>query len=227
MTADERALSHSLSATIAGPVGIAVADARVDEAAGALLAFAVTLSRAASGTVTVDFATADGSAQAGVDYTAARDTLTFQAGESPQTVNVTVLDDLHDEGEETLTLSLSNASGGRLTDDEATGTIVNTDPLPRALLARFGRAAACTWSSTSRTGGPRSRCGRRTGTSRTSTSSICERRGRKMHNPAPLGSSIATNPSREIMSDWYGRGCRIWTGTLPRKSQSERTGGNP
>ena len=66
-TADERALSHSLSATIAGPVGIAVADARVDEAAGALLAFAVTLSRAASGTVTVDFATADGSAQAGVD----------------------------------------------------------------------------------------------------------------------------------------------------------------
>ena len=102
-TADERALSHSLSATIAGPVEIAVADARVDEAAGALLAFAVTLSRAASGTVTVDFATADGSAQAGVDYTAARDTLTFQAGESPQTVNVTVLDDLHDEGEETLT----------------------------------------------------------------------------------------------------------------------------
>ena len=59
-TADERALSHSLSATIAGPVGIAVADARVDEAADALLAFAVTLSRAASGTVTVDFATADG-----------------------------------------------------------------------------------------------------------------------------------------------------------------------
>ena len=48
-------------------VTIAVADARVDEAAGALLAFAVTLSRAASGTVTVDFATADGSAQAGVD----------------------------------------------------------------------------------------------------------------------------------------------------------------
>ena len=125
-TADERALSHSLSATIAGPVGIAVADARVDEAAGALLTFAVTLSRAASGTVTVDFATADGSAQAGVDYTAARDTLTFQAGESPQTVNVTVLDDLHDEGEETLTLS--NASGGRLTDDEATGTIVKHGP---------------------------------------------------------------------------------------------------
>ena len=46
----------------------------------------------------------------------------------------------NDEGE--LTLSLSNASGGRVTDDETTGTIVNSDPLPRALLARFGRTAA-------------------------------------------------------------------------------------
>ena len=53
-----------------------------------------------------------------------------------------MLDDSHDEGEETLTLTLSNASSGRLTDAEATGTIVNRDPLPRALLARFGRTAA-------------------------------------------------------------------------------------
>ena len=126
-TADGRALSGSLSATVAGPVGISVADARVEEGAGAVLAFAVTLDRAASGTVTVDYATADGSAQ---------------AGESSKTVDVTVLDDAHDEGEETLTLRLSNASEGRLADAEATGTIENTDPLPRALLARFGRATA-------------------------------------------------------------------------------------
>ena len=39
-------------------------------------------------------------------------------------------------------LTLSNASHGQLTDDEATGTIKNRDPLPRALLARFGRTAA-------------------------------------------------------------------------------------
>ncbi len=141
-TSDGRPLSHALSATVAGPVGIAVADARVEEGAGALLAFAVTLSRAASGTLTVDYQTADGSAQAGVDYTAASGTLTFRAGESSQTIEVGVLDDAHDEGEETLTLALSNASSGRLTDGEATGTIENSDPLPRALLARFGRAAA-------------------------------------------------------------------------------------
>ena len=65
---NRRTLTNSPSATVAGPVGIAVADARVDEGAGALLAFAVTLSRAASGTLTVDYQTADGSAYAGVDY---------------------------------------------------------------------------------------------------------------------------------------------------------------
>ena len=141
-TKDGRALSNTISATVRGPVGIAVADARVEEGDGALLAFVVTLSRAASGTVTVDYATSDGSAHAGVDYRAASGTLTFRAGESSKTVEVAALDDSHDEGEETLTLRLSNASGARVTDGEATGTIKNTDPLPRALLARFGRTAA-------------------------------------------------------------------------------------
>ena len=51
-----------------------------------------------------------------------------------------MLDDSHDDDGETLTLS--NPSSGRLTDAEATGTIENRDPLPRALLARFGRTAA-------------------------------------------------------------------------------------
>ena len=137
-----RPLTNSPSATVAGPVGIAVADARVEEGAGALLAFAVTLSRAASGTLTVNYATSDGTATAGTDYTAASGTLTFQTGESSQTIEVTVLDDAHDEGEETLTLTLSNPLSGRVTHAEATGTIENHDPLPRALLARFGRTAA-------------------------------------------------------------------------------------
>ena len=121
-----------------------MADARVEEAAGAALGFTLTLNRAASATLTVDYATAAGGAQAGTDYTAASGTLTFQAGESSKTIEVAVLDDAHDEGEETLTLTLtlSNPSAGRLTDREATGTIKNRDPLPRALLARFGRTAA-------------------------------------------------------------------------------------
>ena len=128
-----RLLTNSPSATVAGPVGIAVADARVEEGAGAVLAFAVTLSRAAVERLTVDYATANGSATAGDDYTASSGTLTFQAGETSKTIEVTVLDDAHDEGEETLTLTLSNPSSGRVTHAEATGTIENHDPLPRAL----------------------------------------------------------------------------------------------
>ena len=141
-TDDNRPLSNSPSATIAGPIGISVADARVEEAAGALLEFVVTLSRPAAGTLTVAYSTADGSALAGDDYTTATGTLSFQAGDSSKTIEVTVLDDAHDEGEETLTLTLSNASSGRLADAQATGTITNHDAMPRALLARFGRTAA-------------------------------------------------------------------------------------
>ena len=141
-TGDGRPLSHALSATVAGPVGISVADARVEEGEGTVLAFLVTLSRTPGAALTVDYATADGSAHAGDDYQAASGTLKFRAGESSQRIEVSVLDDDHDEGEETLTLTLSNASSGRLTDGEATGTIENRDPLPRALLARFGRTAA-------------------------------------------------------------------------------------
>ena len=115
-SSDGRALAQSLSATVAGPVGISVADARVEEAEGAQLAFVVTLSRAASGALTVDYATSDGSAHAGDDYRATSGTLTVGAGERSTTIEVAVLDDAHDEGEETLTLRLSNPSSGRLAD---------------------------------------------------------------------------------------------------------------
>ena len=102
---------HCIAGTAAT---LSVADARTTEEADATLEFAVTLSRAASGTVTVDYATADGTAQAGQDYTATDGTLTFAAGETQKTVSVAVLDDAHDEGEETLTLTLSNASGAHI-----------------------------------------------------------------------------------------------------------------
>ena len=112
---------------------------RWSEAANAVLAFAVTLSRPPSSTVTVDYATSDGTATAGSDYTAASGTLTFAAGETEKTVSVPVLDDAHDEGSETLTLALSNASGAYLEDGTATGTINNSDHMPGAWMVRFGR----------------------------------------------------------------------------------------
>ena len=90
----------------------------------------------------MDYATANGSAHAGDDYRAASGTLTFATGERSKTVEVTVLDDAHDEGEETLTLTLSNPSGAYLADATATGTIENSDPMPRAWMVRFGRTVS-------------------------------------------------------------------------------------
>ena len=138
-TDDRRALSATISTTVLGPVAVSVADARVHEASDATLDFAVTLSRASSATVAVAYATADGSATAGSDYTARKGELTFDPGETAQTVSVPVLDDAHDEGEETLTLRLSAATGAVIADGVATGTIENTDHMPAAWLARFGR----------------------------------------------------------------------------------------
>ena len=105
-TDDGRKLNHSTSDSVQGPVGISVSDARVEEAAGAVLAFAVTLSRRASSPITINYATSDGSATAGADYTAASGILTIESGSSSGSIEVTVLDDSHNDGEETLTLTL-------------------------------------------------------------------------------------------------------------------------
>ena len=133
-----------VSATVPGPARIRVEDARAKEGKDASLDFAVTLSRAASGPVSVDYATADGTAVAGADYTATSGTLTFAPGETEKTVSVALLDDAIDEGKETFKLELSNPRGAYLRGihREAEGTIRNDDPLQQAWLGRFGRAAA-------------------------------------------------------------------------------------
>ena len=141
-TADGKVLSNTETATVQGPPALNVADARVEEGGDATLDFVVTLSRAASRTVTVDYATSDDTATAGADYTTASGTLTFAAGTTEQRVSVPVLDDAIDDGGETLTLTLSNASGAWIEDGAATGTIENSDPMPKAWLARFGRTVA-------------------------------------------------------------------------------------
>ena len=141
-TNDRRTFTTALATQIQGPPGLTVADAEVEEAVNATLAFAVTLNRAPSGTVTVDYATSDNTATSGSDYTATSGTLSFAAGETAKTISVPVLDDAHNEGSETLTLTLSNPSGAYIKDGEATGTITNTDHMPKAWLARFGRTVA-------------------------------------------------------------------------------------
>ena len=106
------------------------------------LSFDVRLSEEATGTVTVDYATADGTATAGADYVAASGTLTFAPGETVKFVEVRVLPDDHDEGSETMRVVLSNAAGAVISDAEGVGTIFNDGPIPRAWVARFGRTVA-------------------------------------------------------------------------------------
>ena len=124
-----------------GP-GLSVADASADEGTDAAVEFEVSLSQAASGTVTVDYATENFTARAGEDYTAVSGTLTFAAGEREKTVNVPILDDAIDEGEETFKLKLRNVQGAWISDAEATGTITNSDPLQKMWLSRLGRTVA-------------------------------------------------------------------------------------
>ena len=142
-TIDDRPLTEAPSVTVHRiEQALSVADTEVGEGPGAVLVFEVTLARAADQTVTADYETADGTATAGEDYEALSGTLSIEAGQTTASVRVSIIDDSHDEGEETLTLILSNASNARIHDGEALGIIVNSDPIPSAWLARFGRAAS-------------------------------------------------------------------------------------
>ena len=137
-----RRLSNAVTATVLGPALISVADAGAREGIDPAVEFEVSLSRAATGEVTVDYGTADGTAKEAEDYAAAFGRLVFAAGEREKTIRVPVRNDGHDEGSETFLLRLWNAQGAVIADGEATGTIENADAMPRAWLARFGRTLA-------------------------------------------------------------------------------------
>ena len=136
-----RASEGGSSGSAAPAPALSVADATAAESSGAIT-FAVTLSPAAARWVYVDYSTHDGTASAGLDYTAGSGTLTFRPGETRKTVTLALLDDAYDEGSETLELMLSNAQGALLEDGLATGTITNDDPVPQAWISRFGRTVA-------------------------------------------------------------------------------------
>ena len=90
--------------------------------------FVVTLSPAATETVTVDFETLSDSATAAEDFTTQADTLTFAPGETSQTIPVLVNGDDIDEGDsEQFIVELSNPTNAAVTDAQALGTITDDD----------------------------------------------------------------------------------------------------
>ena len=92
--------------------------------------FTVTLDAASGRNVSVDFATADGTAQAPGDYQARTGTLTFAPGETSKMVNVQVKGDVIDESNETYFLNLSNSTNATISDGQGIGTILDDDGLP-------------------------------------------------------------------------------------------------
>ena len=95
------------------------------------LIFTVKLSAASGQTVTVKYATANGTtnpAVAGTDYTAvALTTLTFLPGQTSKTVTVQAKGDLVKEANETFFVNLSGAVNASIADAQGLGAIVNDD----------------------------------------------------------------------------------------------------
>ncbi|HEU5240115.1 MAG TPA: Calx-beta domain-containing protein, partial [Pyrinomonadaceae bacterium] len=93
-----------------------------------VLNFTVTLSVASNQTVTVNFATANGTATAGSDYVAIPSTLlTFNPGDTTKTIPVTINGDINFEPDETFTVNLSAPSNATISKASGTGTIQNDD----------------------------------------------------------------------------------------------------
>lgn len=95
------------------------------------MSFPVTLSAASSQTVSVNFATTDGTATASGDYAATSGTLRFAPGETSKAVQIAINGDTIYEPDETFTVALSNPVNATIAVGTATGTIENDDPLVR------------------------------------------------------------------------------------------------
>jgi len=108
---------------------VSIDNAERDEghAGTAALDFTVSLSSASTQTVTVNFATANGTAVAGADYQATSGTLTFAPGQTTKTVSVPVMGDRVGEFDKNFVVNLSGGTA-ILSDAQGTGTIRDDEP---------------------------------------------------------------------------------------------------
>jgi hypothetical protein len=101
--------------------------------------FAVSVTNPSFQTITVDFATADGTATvAGNDYQSTAGTLTFQPGETSKAVIALVNGDFAVEPNETFFVNLSNATNATIADSQGQGTIQNDDLSPNVACTVIG-----------------------------------------------------------------------------------------
>lgn len=90
--------------------------------------FTVTLSAASSDTVSVQFLTANDTAQSGSDYLSTGGTVSFAPGETSKVVSVSILGDRLSEANENLFVNLSNPVNAGITDGQGSSTIVDDEP---------------------------------------------------------------------------------------------------
>ena len=102
---------------------------------------AVTLTESSLQTVTVEYATSDGTAISGADYVAASAMLTFAPGETEKKIQVTITDDEVDEEEEDETFTVTLSSPNNASLDASSGTVTITDDDDPAVTASFGQSA--------------------------------------------------------------------------------------
>jgi subtilisin family serine protease len=112
-----------------GSLGFSAAAYRVNEGASVAKITVKRMGGKASG-VTVDYATGDGTATGGSDYTAVTGTLMFGAGQTSKTFTIPINNDTIHEENETIHLTLSNPTGGAALGpiSSAILTIADNDP---------------------------------------------------------------------------------------------------
>src|SRR5262249_2153979 len=139
-------LSSAVNATIADNQGVGtiqdddslvVNDVTVTEGGDGVstATFTVRLLTAHTSAVTVNYATANGTATAASDYLSRSGSLTFAAGETTKSVDVTLIGDTVDEQNETFYLNLSNAVGTTIADSQGVATILDDDATPTISMA--------------------------------------------------------------------------------------------
>ncbi|MBI2477486.1 MAG: putative Ig domain-containing protein, partial [Planctomycetia bacterium] len=123
---------ETISITVVQPPRVTISDVTVMEGDSGLryAYFVVTLSSAGNQRVSIEYATAGGSATPGSDFRSRSGRLTFNAGETRKTITIPVIGDRRDEPDESFVVNLTNPTGVGIADSQGLGTIVDNDPLP-------------------------------------------------------------------------------------------------